>query len=73
MCPLGEYQPNPIMSYCDKCPEGFYCPRDSNLDIDGVTIRTSGINRPDRAIRCPKGKYCPKKSHNLTHEKLFRN
>ena len=64
MCPLGEYQPNGIMSYCEKCPEGFYCPRDSNLDVDGVTIRTAGEeNRPDRAIRCPKGKYCPKGSH----------
>lgn len=63
MCADGYYQPNKMMSYCEKCPEGFYCPKTSSLDIDEATTRTSGEeNRPDRAHPCPKGQYCPKGS-----------
>lgn len=40
MCIEGEYQPNAQSSYCLKCPQGYYCPRDSTLDIDETTPRS---------------------------------
>lgn len=41
----GTYQPNVAQSDCLPCPEGFYCPNDSN-------------SVPSEAVPCPEGKYC---------------
>ena len=45
-CPSGQYRDDPLMSECENCPVGYYCP--AGTGADGT-----------RPIICPAGHYCP--------------
>ena len=45
-CPSGQYRDDPLMSECENCPVGYYCP--AGTGADGT-----------KPIICPPGHYCP--------------